>query len=78
MSHENNGNRNGSGNIDPSTARKILAAQQKKRVDLCQRAIEKALQRHNCTIVPEITITGTQIQATIRILARPSHAPDVC
>ena len=63
---------NGEHKLDPSAARQIIEAQQRRRVDRGQRAFERALQRHNCFIVREVIITGTQIQATIRILPRPA------
>lgn len=49
-----------------------LTPQQEKRVDKCQRAIQRALNRHRCLIVPQFTIIGTRIEASIRILPRPS------
>jgi len=61
-------NNNGT-NPDPDHT---LTPQQQKRVNRCQRAIEKALNRHECLILPQYIVIGTTIKASIRILPRPS------
>lgn len=56
---------------DPAKAQP-LTPQQTKRVDKCQRAIQRALNRHKCLIVPQFIIRGSTITTSILILPRPS------
>jgi len=45
--------------LDPSAAHQIIEVQQQRSVDKGRRSIQKALQRHDCFIVPETITTGT-------------------
>jgi len=57
--------------VTPDIARQILQDDDSRRVQDCQSAINDALLRFACILVPEIVITGNQITASVRILPRP-------
>ena len=54
--------------LDAEAAPQILAAQEQKRVELCRRAIEEALRRHRCVVLPEVTIRGGKVRAAVGIV----------
>jgi len=51
-------------------ARAVLQAAQQVRVSEAQRLIRQALEQTGCLLLPEITICGEKISATIRIVPR--------
>jgi len=53
-----------------SEARAVLQAAQQARSAEAQRLIQQALEQTGCVLLPEITICGEKISATIRILPR--------
>jgi hypothetical protein len=53
-------------------ARALLQAADQARVAEAQRLIQQALAETGCVLVPEITISGERISATIRIVPRAS------
>jgi len=42
-----------------------------RRKTACESVIADALRRFSCILVPETIITGNQVTASVRILARP-------
>lgn len=45
---------------------------EKERVERCRVAIEGAMERYKCVIVPQHVMLAAEIEATVRILPRPS------
>ena len=61
--------------VTAAAARMILAEHNSTRATKCRAAIQAALKRYSCIMVPETIITGDQITSSIRILPRPEQ-PD--
>ena len=49
----------------------LAEAAKQKRGTLATAEIQQVLQRHNCDMLPVITIIGTRIQASIQVVPKP-------
>lgn len=62
---------NNSGNIFENPGIKNIEGDDRVRVKKCTQELEVVLQRFDCVLVPQVVITGGNVQGMVRIVAKP-------
>ena len=53
----------------------LIAAERQARAVACQQEIAASLARHNCLLVANLTITGSQVDSRVQLVAKPPPEP---
>lgn len=59
--------------IDPAEAKKVLAEENKKKVDACSQEVQEVLDKHGCTLTAGMIISAQGNRPIVEIIPKPEN-----